>query len=311
MDILIAATGLNSPEFERLRESLAAHRLAFADPMSVTGPSGAEVVFGNPPADALAGFRNLRWLQLETAGAEAYHSLNSARRRQPVVVTRLQDFFGHSVSETALAGILAFHRQIPRLFEAQRERQWIRPDIEPFVGQLRGARVVILGAGSIGGTLATLLDAFGCTTRLYARRSHRATLRTLADLDAALPQTDMLVNSLPHSPATVGIIDGARLGRLPRGAVLVNVGRGSAVDEEAMLAALDSGRLSGAILDVTATEPLPPESPLWNRPNVILTQHTGGRFPDESRAKVEVFLSNLRRFIAGEPLAGVVTLAER
>ena len=128
----------------------------------------------------------------------------------------------------------------------------------------------------------------------------------LEQLDAALAETDLLINTLPHTPATIGFLHRERLVRLKRDAVVANVGRGSTLDEVALVELLDSGHLGGAVLDVTAIEPLPAESPLWRHPKVLLSQHTGGRFPGETDRKVDVFLENLARFERGEPLENQV-----
>jgi phosphoglycerate dehydrogenase-like enzyme len=313
MKILVAVKGLDSGQKARLDHVLAGQGVTFADALASgeerrSAVAAAEIVFGNVPAPWLSEAVGLRWVQLDSAGADAYLGLNLGRP-EPVPLTNLGDFYGRAVSEAALAGILAFHRQLPRLLAAQRERRWVKHEVEPAIGRLHGARVVILGAGSIGGRLAGLLGAFECPVRCFARRSPLAVLRTAAELDAALPTADILVNTLPHSPETIGFIDARRLGLLPPSSLLVNMGRGSALDETALLAALDAGRLAGAVLDVTAGEPLPRGSPLWAHPAVILTQHTGGRFPGETDGKIDVFAANFRRFLQGYPLENLVPTA--
>ena len=142
--------------------------------------------------------------------------------------------------------------------------------------------------------------------QFFARTGRAGSLSTPAELDAALATADLLLNTLPHTPATIGFLNHTRLARLKPNAVVVNVGRGSTLDETALVALLDSGHLGGAVLDVTAVEPLPAASPLWRHPKVLLTQHTGGRFPGELDRKLDVFLANLARFERGEPLASVV-----
>jgi len=313
MKILVAVQGLDPVQKARLSRALSGHTVIFADALATNDErrwavSGAEVVFGNVPAPWLADAADLRWVQLDSAGADAYLGVNLGRA-SPVTLTNLGDFYGRAVSEAALAGILAFYRRLPPLLAAQRARRWVKPEVEPGIGRLHGAQVVILGAGSIGGRLAGLLRAFECPVQCFARRSPAAGLHTLAELDAALPGADLLINTLPHAPETVNLLDGPRLARLPDSALLVNMGRGSAVDETALVAALDAGRLAGAVLDVTAQEPLPPSSPLWTHPRVILTQHTGGRFPGEADAKIDVFVANFGRFVQGHALHSRVQLA--
>jgi glyoxylate/hydroxypyruvate reductase len=266
-------------------------------------------VFGNVPVAWLIAARNLRWVQLDSAGVDAYLKVNSARAGgAPVAITNLQDFYGRAVGEAALAGILACYRQLPRLLVAQRDARWIKRELEDAaaIGQLHGARVVILGAGAIGRKIAALLRPFEGEVRLFARTAPDAALRNRAELDAALPDADVVINTLPHTPDTIGLINRERLARFKPTALFVNMGRGSVLDEPALVEALDAGRLGGAVLDVTSVEPLPADHPMWAHPRIILTQHTGGRFPGESAAKVSRFLENFARFGRGEPLLGAL-----
>jgi phosphoglycerate dehydrogenase-like enzyme len=227
------------------------------------------------------------------------------------LITNLQDFYGTAVAEATLAGILAFYRQLPRLLVAQHERRWIKQEIEgaAAIRQLHGARIIILGAGAIGRKIAALLQPFGGEIRFFARTATVATLRSRSDLDAALPLADVVINTLPHTPDTIGLLGRDRLARFHPAALVVNMGRGSALDETALVEVLDARRLGGAVLDVTSAEPLPPDNPLWTHPRILLTQHTGGRFPGETAAKVSRFLENFGRFSRGEPLAGMLDAA--
>jgi phosphoglycerate dehydrogenase-like enzyme len=260
------------------------------------------VIFGNVPAAWLSAAAGLRWVQLESAGVDAYLGLNATPRAASVVLTNLAGFYDRAVAEAALAGILAFYRQLPRLLVAQPAARWIKSEVEPAIRALAGQRVLLLGAGGIARRLARVLAAFDAEVQFFSRTVRTGSLSTPAELDAALATTDLLINTLPHTPATIGFLDHARLARLKRDAVVVNVGRGSTLDEAALLSLLDAGHLGGAVLDVTAIEPLPVGSPLWRHPRVLLTQHTGGRFPGETDRKLDVFLANVTRFERGEPL---------
>jgi phosphoglycerate dehydrogenase-like enzyme len=313
MKIYVAIAGLDSTLRARLAMALAGHEIVIGDTLASDelrrqAVAGAQVVFANVPPAWLRAAPRLRWVQLDSAGVDAYLGLNAGRAGAPVTLTNLRDFYGRAVAEAALAGILAHLRQLPRLLAAQRESRWIKTEVEPDIGRLHEASVIILGAGAIGRCLQTLLGAFECEVRFFARRAPKAALHTLAELDAALPEADLVINTLPHTPETTGLLDAARLARLKPSALLVNVGRGSALDENALLEALDAGRLAGAVLDVTAIEPLPVGSGLWRHPRVLLTQHTGGRFPGETAAKVGRFLENFARFARGEPLPTAVDL---
>lgn len=306
MNLCIAVPGLGAPQRSRLLSALATHTVTFCadlpDAEQRAAVAAAHVVFGNVPAPWLAAAPNLRWVQLESAGVDAYLALDATPRAAPVQLTNLGGFYDRAVAEAALAGILAFYRQLPRLLVAQPAARWIKPEVEPAIRALDGQRVVLLGAGAIARRLERLLTAFDAEVRLFSRTARTGMIHTLDGLDEALPDADLLINTLPHTPGTIGFLNRTRLSLLISDAVVVNVGRGSTLDEAALVDLLDAGRLGGAVLDVTAVEPLPPASPLWRHPKVLLTQHTGGRFPGELDRKLDVFLGNVARFERGEPL---------
>ena len=306
MNLCIAVPGLTVAQRSRLEAALAAHTLTFCAEFPEfekrAAVATAHVIFGNVPAAWLSAAAGLRWVQLESAGVDAYLGLNATPRAASVVLTNLAGFYDRAVAEAALAGILAFYRQLPRLLVAQPAARWIKSEVEPAIRALAGQRVLLLGAGGIARRLARVLAAFDAEVQFFSRTARTGALATPAELDTALATTDLLINTLPHTPATIGFLDYARLARLKRDAVVVNVGRGSTLDEVALLSLLDAGQLGGAVLDVTAIEPLPVGSPLWRHPRVLLTQHTGGRFPGETDRKIDVFLANVTRFERGEPL---------
>ena len=306
MNLCIAVPGLTVAQRSRLEAALAAHTLTFCAEFPEfekrAAVATAHVIFGNVPAAWLNAAAGLRWVQLESAGVDAYLGLNATPRAAAVVLTNLAGFYDRAVAEAALAGILAFYRQLPRLLVAQPAARWIKSEVEPAIRALAGQRVLLLGAGGIARRLARVLAAFDAEVQFFSRTARTGALATPAELDTALATTDLLINTLPHTPATIGFLDHARLARLKRDAVVVNVGRGSTLDEAALLSLLDAGHLGGAVLDVTAIEPLPVGSPLWRHPRVLLTQHTGGRFPGETDRKIDVFLANVTRFERGEPL---------
>ena len=267
MNLCIAVPGLTVAQRSRLEAALAAHTLTFCAEFPEfekrAAVATAHVIFGNVPAAWLSAAAGLRWVQLESAGVDAYLGLNATPRAASVVLTNLAGFYDRAVAEAALAGILAFYRQLPRLLVAQPAARWIKSEVEPAIRALAGQRVLLLGAGGIARRLARVLAAFDAEVQFFSRTARTGALATPAELDTALATTDLLINTLPHTPATIGFLDHARLARLKRDAVVVNVGRGSTLDEVALLALLDAGHIGGAVLDVTAIEPLPVGSPLW------------------------------------------------
>ncbi|GAA4454980.1 D-2-hydroxyacid dehydrogenase [Nibrella saemangeumensis] len=263
----------------------------------------AEVVFGNPPADWWAESRNLRWVQLYSAGFDPYLALDWTRPElQSVTVTNLRGFFGQPVAETAVAGVMALYRKIDELARLQAQSRWVGGELRPQMNLLYRKRVLVLGAGAIGETIMKILRGFDCHVTLV-RRSQAPTVE---DLDELLPEADIIMAALPDTEETKNTLSAQRLALMKPSAVVVNVGRGSAIDEPALTDALQHNRLAGAVLDVTYQEPLPGESPLWSMTNVLLTQHTGGGYAEENADKVRVFLRNLDRYRAGEPLENVV-----
>jgi phosphoglycerate dehydrogenase-like enzyme len=228
----------------------------------------------------------LRWVQSLAAGPDA---VLAAGFPDHVVVTSGTGLHDRPVTEHALALVLALVRRLPAALSAQAAHRWdddlggLQP-LHPAgrVTTLLGARVLVWGFGNIGQHLAPLLRGLGAEVRGVGRsageRSGFAVV-TEADLDAELGATDVLVMILPATAATANALDAARLAALPPHAHVVNVGRGSTVDEAALVAALSNGRLAGAALDVTAVEPLPADSPLWDAPNLLLTPHAAGGRP--------------------------------
>jgi len=258
----------------------------------------AEVLFGFPQEDpaqlALTVRRapGLRFVQATYAGAGQQLAAARLTREELDRVAFASSSGVHAtpLAEWALFGILAFTKGLPRLLADKEARRW---DHYP-VAELRGATLLVVGRGAIGSEVARLGVAFGMRVLDVSRRD--------GDLDELLPHADAIVLSLPLTDETRGMIGRDRLGLMRDGAILVNVGRGGVVDEPALVAALQSGTLRGAALDVFAEEPLPPESPLWQLDNVLLSPHTAALSVHENARVVELFAENLRRYLAGEEL---------
>ncbi|MFD2787490.1 D-2-hydroxyacid dehydrogenase [Hymenobacter rubripertinctus] len=263
----------------------------------------ADWLLGNPPADWLYPLPpQLKFWQIDSAGIAQYQHV-----RPTFPVANMGDFFAWPCAETMVAGLLAVLRHLPELAVWQTQKHWVGENFRNQLGLLRGKRVLILGRGTIGQAVAQQLSGFGCPVQFLARTDPQAQLHTPADVLAALPTTDIVVNCLPGS--ATGFFSAELLAALPPHALYASVGRGATTDEAALIAALQAGRLAGAVLDVTQQEPLPPASPLWTLPRVLLTQHSGGGQPGEEAGKVALFLRNLRHYQLGEPLENEVVLA--
>lgn len=264
----------------------------------------AEVIFGNPPADALIKTSRLRWLQIVSSGFDDYVALRDTN----IQVSTAHGVHAPIIAQHTLATILWFSRGQPHLMMKQRERVW---DRRPAIPQdLARQTVGIMGYGEIGRALARFLAPIG--PRVIAvkrepapRPPELSELWTLDHLDELLAVSDHVVLTLPLTPQTRGILDASRVQRMKAGAVLHNVARGGLVDETALLARIRDGSLGGAAMDVFAQEPLPAESPWWNEPNVVVTPHLAGHHRDLGVPTLERFRSNLRRYVAGQLLEHV------
>lgn len=266
----------------------------------------SEICFGNVPAEWLPQAVRTRWMQLESVGFEYYQHVSGLP--SGLTITNLRGLFDRPTAETALAGLLGLYRGLNEMVPAQRAARWICLELRPRLRMLHGKRVVILGAGSIGRKLRRLLLAFDCHVQNFARTADDAELRTLEDLDRALPTADVVACCLPNTEHTRGLFDRRRFSLLNQGAIFVNVGRGLVVDESALVDVLQRQQIGGAVIDVTHEEPLPSHHPLWSCPHTILTQHTGGGYDEELLDKARSFLANLARFQRGDSLANVVDL---
>ncbi len=273
----------------------------------------ALVVWGNPAArlrEAARDLVRLRWVQGLMAGPDALFGAGFDPR---VVITAGQGLHDQPVAEHALALVLAGARRLDLAVRAQIGHRWARelggmqpPGNATRFATLRDAQVVVWGFGSIAQTLAPLLAGLGARVTGIARTPGERggfPVVEVADLPRVLPTADVLVSLLPSTSQTVGAVGAEVLNLLPDRAWVVNVGRGSTLDEEALVEALRGGRLAGAALDVTATEPLPADSPLWDAPNVIITPHGAGGRPVGSD---RLIAHNVRALLARQPMRNVV-----
>jgi phosphoglycerate dehydrogenase-like enzyme len=267
----------------------------------------AAVAFGQPPPDALLASRSLRWVELNSAGYEKYDrpDVRDALAARHIVLTNASGVYADACAQHTLAMMLAAARGLPAALDAQRERRWTWNELRPRMRRLEGDTVLILGWGSIARRLVELLAPFGVRVTALRRRpagNEPVAIVTADRLDDALARTTHLVNLLPGGAQTAGFVNGARLAKLPRGAFLYNVGRGTTVDQPALIEALESGQLAAAWLDVTDPEPLPADHPLWRTRNCCITPHLAGGHADEAGHQVRHFLDNFSRFTSGGTL---------
>ena len=251
----------------------------------------------------------LKWMQLFNAGID--HPVFASLLARGVKLTTAAGVAARPIAQTAITGLLLLARNFSHWLDAQHAKRWAPRHQPDLPRELQGQVALVYGLGQIGKEFAKLAQALGLHV-IGARRSGRQAddpvdeFVLAADFRRVLPRCDWLVLTCPLSPDTQGLIDAATLVTLKRGAQLINVGRGEVVVEPAMIDALGSGQLGGAYLDVFATEPLPLDSPLWAMPNVYLTPHNAAASDGNEPRLHALFLDNLQRFRASQPLRNEV-----
>lgn len=271
----------------------------------------AQVILGNVPAAMLHGSPALEWLQTNSAGVEAY--IQPGVLAGDTLLTNATGAYGLAIAEHMLGMLLELFKKLELYRDAQKSGAW---QSQGAVKAVYGSTVLVLGMGDIGGEFAARCKALGAKV-IGVRRSPRPCpeyadeVHLLEDLDSLLPHADVVAITLPGTDATRGLMSRERLAKMKEGAVLLNVGRGFIVDTEALCDALERGHLSGAGVDVTDPEPLPPTHRLWNIPTAVVTPHISGFYHlrETHERIVGIFLENLRHFQAGEPLRNLVDFA--
>lgn len=254
----------------------------------------------------------LRWLHTPLAGVDRI--LNPELVRSPIRVTSSRGVNSVAVAEHTLGLILAMTRGIADSVRAQGGKRWAQQDLygrKPPLDELHGKLLGILGLGDIGRELAVRARALGMRVWGLVRTARSKPdcvdrLLVAGKEDTLLRESDILVLAVPLTKATRGLIGERRLKRMKHSALLVNIGRGELVQESALVRALREGWIAGAGLDVFTTEPLPPSSPLWSLPRIVMTPHVAGTHPEYMARSADLFLQNLKRYLADEPLINEV-----
>ena len=265
----------------------------------------ATVIFGWPRAGMLPGCANLKWFQTMWAGADEYLNVLPGG----VTLTSSSGCNARSVAEHMLSCTLSLCRVLPAYRDSQREHRWER---ENAMKTLLGATVLVVGAGNIGGTYAGMCRALGSHTIGVKRTAGPVEgfdeVYGLDMLDELLPRADVVTLIMPHNPQSVGLMSAERIAMMKNDAILISCGRGSVLDQDALVEQMQKGRLWGAALDVTEPEPLPADHPLWDIPNVILTPHVAGNMLLEitRRTCIEMAQENLKKYLRGGKLDRVV-----
>ena len=265
-----------------------------------------EVIYGMPKPGELKGFTGLKWFCGSFAGVDAY--LDESLYPSPaVMLSNSSGAYGVTIAEHIVMVTLMLLRRMPDFQDIVRRREWVQ---ELPMRSIYGSRITVLGAGDIGTNFARRAKALGaahiCGVSRSGRNGDPAYDRMLPQqqLDEVLPETEILVMALPAVADTAGILSRERIALLPREAIVVNVGRGSAIDQDALMEALNAGRIAGAALDVVVPEPLPKDHPLWSTRNLLLTPHISGNMSlgYTCDRNLDMFCRDLDNYAAGRPL---------
>lgn len=268
-----------------------------------------EIYYGYTPELLRTAPAGLKWFCCAYAGVDPYCK-DESLFADPSCLLSNSNCYGVTIAEHILMVLLMLLRQMPRYSEIMGRRGW---ENNLPIRSIHGSSFTLLGTGDIGSETAKRLRSLGADRVIGVSRSGRShpafdEVFPISRLDEVLPRTELLIMALPETPETMGILSRERIALLPEGAYVVNVGRGSAVDQAALAEALNGGRLAGAALDVCVPEPLPEDHFLWDAKNLILTPHCSGNLTlgYTCDRNVELFLTDLANYAAGRPLNGLV-----
>ena len=264
------------------------------------------------PSDVTERAPKLKWIQVTSAGID--HLWQDCLEGSDITVTTASGLHAIPMREFVLGGMLAFAKGLLRMVAQKQERRWDRF----LVAELHGATLVLIGVGSIGGAVASAAKQLGMRVIAVRRRQGRKgvpdsvdEVATSDELPGVLARADYVVNSLPLTARTEGLLGEACFRAMKPSAVFVNVGRGRTVDQAALIRALAEERIAGAVLDAYEQEPLPADSPLWDLPNVLLSPHMGADTASYMERMTDILCDNLRRYAQGQALRNVVDPVER
>ncbi len=314
---IIVTPPFTEEQKERIRKAAGSEEPLFRLKSEITQEllSDADVILGNLDSPSQVRWApGLKWIQLNNAGTEGY--CEPGLLPEGAVLTNATGAYGLAISEHMIACLFMLRKKLNLYYEDQLRREWKR---EGHVGVIQGTTVLVIGLGDIGRTFARKMKALGCYTIGIRRRvSEKAVpedavadeVHGMEELDRLLSRADVVALSLPGNASTYHVLNRERIGLLKPNAIVLNVGRGTAIDTDALSDALYAGNIAGAALDVTDPEPLPAEHPLWGAPGALITPHiSGGYSLPETLAQIcDIFAENLERFRKGEPLRNVVDM---
>ena len=293
MNIYIACE-LNNLEKKIIKNNLKKYNLYFSNlrfkKIADNNFLKCEIVFGNIPPDWVKQSSKIRWLQLESTGFAEYSEVKENFLNKDVIITNLKSFFAHQVAQTVMAGIFSFYRGLDIFTLLKKEKKWIGDPIRAKLEILNDKNILFFGKGSINQEIAKYIKLFNCKYSFIDSNSNKSFFTK------KLKKAEIVICALPGTTKTKMLFNEKMINCLSKKTILVNVGRGNLINEKHLIKKLKNNDIKGAILDVTAEEPLRKNNPLWSCPNLILTQHTGGGYKDEIMNKVKFFLDNFQRY---------------
>jgi len=294
MNIYIACE-LENLEKTIIKNNLKKHNLYFSNlrfkKIADNNFLKCEIVFGNIPSDWINQSSKIKWLQLESTGFAEYSNVKKNFLNKDVIITNLKSFFARQVAQTIMAGIFSFYRGLDTFTLLKKEKKWIGDPIRAKLEILNDKNILFFGKGSINQEIAKYLKVFNCKYSFIDSNSKKSFFIK------KLKKAEIVICALPGTIKTKMLFNKKMINSLSKQTILVNVGRGNLINEKYLIKKLKNNFLKGAILDVTAEEPLRKNNPLWSCPNLILTQHTGGGYKDEMMDKVNFFLDNLQKYL--------------
>ena len=300
---------LEEKHFDKIKsaaEDVGARVFFYKNEAEIPGDNfDADIIYGFAPSIVKTS-KSLKWLCVPWAGVDSIMAPDYFAN-EACLLTNSAGAYGVSIAEHMIAVSLVMMRRLDEFMLETKNGQWLSPRPQK---SLKDCRITVLGTGDIGSTFAIRTRAFDPAAIVGVCRSGKSSstvydkVLPVTELDSILPETDLLAMSLPATPETKGILSRERMSLLPQGAYIVNVGRGSAIDEEALADNLESGHLAGAALDVFQTEPLPAGHRLWKTKNLLITPHVAGNMTlaYTKDKNVQMFIEDLKNFSEGKPL---------
>ena len=294
MNIYIACE-LNNLEKKIIKKNLKRHNIYFSNlrfkKIADKNFLKCEIAFGNIPSDWIKQSSKIKWIQLESTGFAEYSNVKKNFLNKEVIISNLKSFFAHQVAQTVMAGIFSFYRGFDSFTLLKKEKKWIGDPFRAKLEILNNKNVLFFGKGSINREIAKYIKIFNCKYSFIDSNSKKSFFIK------KLKKAEIVICALPGTSKTKMLFNKELINSLSKQTILINVGRGNLINEKYLIKKLKNNSIKGAVLDVTAEEPLRKNNLLWSCPNLILTQHTGGGYKNEMMDKINFFLDNFQNYL--------------